>query len=98
MFSHLSILCVGRRKVLLDMPKPEHLTSSRAALWEGLGGVVKVKAAKLCPTLCNPLDYTGYGILQARILEWVAFPVSRGSSQPRGRTPVSCIAGRFFTS
>ena len=83
MFGHPSTLCDGRRKVLLDMPKPEHLTSSRAALWEGLGGVVKVKAAKLCLTLCNPLDYAGYGILQARILEWVAFPVSRGSSQPR---------------
>ena len=39
-----------------------------------------------------------YGSLQARILEWVAFPFSRGSSQPMGRTQVSHIAGRFFTS
>ena len=39
-----------------------------------------------------------HGILQARILEWVALPFSRGSSQPRDRTQVSCIAGRFFTS
>ena len=38
------------------------------------------------------------GILQARILEWVAMPSSKGSSQPRNRTWVSCIAGRFFTS
>ena len=38
------------------------------------------------------------GILQARILEWVAFPFSRGSSQPRDRNQVSCIAGGFFTS
>ena len=38
------------------------------------------------------------GILQARILEWVAFPFCRGSSQPRNRTRVSCIAGGFFTS
>ena len=37
-------------------------------------------------------------ILQARILEWVAFPFSRGSSQPMDQTQVSCIAGRFFTS
>ena len=37
-----------------------------------------------------------HGVLQARILEWVAFPFSRGSSQPRDRTQVSCIAGRFF--
>ena len=41
--------------------------------------------------------YTVHGILQARILEWVAFPFSTGSSQPRGRTQVSCIAGGFFT-
>ena len=38
------------------------------------------------------------GILQARILEWVAFPFSRGSSQPRDQTQVSHIAGRFLTS
>ena len=47
------------------------------------GCAVKVKVAQLCPTLCNPMDYTVHGILQARILEWVAFPFSRGSSQPR---------------
>jgi len=45
-----------------------------------------------------PVDYTVYGILQARILEWVAFPFTRESSQPRDQTQVSCIAGRFFTS
>ena len=39
-----------------------------------------------------------HGILQARMLEWVAFPFSRGSSQPRDWTQVSCIAGGFFTS
>ena len=44
------------------------------------------------------MDYTVHGIVQARILEWVAIPFSRGSSQPRDRTQVSCIAGRFFTS
>ena len=47
---------------------------------------------------CDPMDYTVHGILQARILGWVTFPFSRGSSQPRDRTQVSCIAGRFFTS
>ena len=57
-----------------------------------------VKVTQLCPTLCNPMDYTVHEILQARILEWVAFPFSRGSSQPRDRTQVSHIAGRFFTS
>ena len=49
-------------------------------------------------TLCDPMDYTVRGILQARILEWVAFPFSRGSSQPRDQTQVSRIAGRFFTN
>ena len=49
-------------------------------------------------TLGDPMDYTVHGILQARILEWVTIPISKGSSQPRDRTQVSCIAGRFFTS
>ena len=44
-----------------------------------------------CPTLCDPMDYTVHGILQARILEWVAFPFSRGSSQPRDRTRFSAL-------
>ena len=59
---------------------------------------VKVKVTQSCLTLCKPMNYTVHGILQARILEWVAFPLSRGSSQPRGWTQVSRIAGRFFTS
>ena len=60
--------------------------------------LLKVKVAQLCPTLCNPMDYTVHGILQARILEWVAFPFSRGSSQPRDWIQVSHTAGGFFTS
>ena len=58
----------------------------------------KAKVAQSCLTLCDPMDYTGHGILQARVLEWVAFPFSGGSSQPRDRTQVSRIAGRFFTN
>ena len=50
---------------------------------------MRVKVAQLCPTVCDPRDYTVRGILQARILEWVAFPFSRGASQPRDRTQVS---------
>ena len=54
-----------------------------------------------CPTLCNPVDCSSpgssiHGILRARILEWVAISFCRGSSQPRDRTQVSCIAGRRF--
>ena len=59
---------------------------------------LKVKVVRSCPTLCTPMGYTVHGILQARILEWIAFPFSSGSSQPRDWTQVSCIAGRFFTS
>ena len=57
-----------------------------------------MNVAQSCPTLCGPMDNTIHGILQARILEWVGFPISRGSSQPRDQTQVSCIAGRFLTS
>ena len=66
-----------------------------------LGGIeekVKVKVSQSCLTLCDPKDHRVHEILQARLLEWVAFPFSRGSSQPRDRTQVSCIAGGFFTS
>ena len=50
-----------------------------------------------CPTLGHPMDATVHGILQARILEWIAFPFSRESSQSRNQTQVSHIAGRFLT-
>ena len=59
---------------------------------------VKVKVAQSCPALCDPMDYTVHGILQARILEWVAFLFSRGFSQPRDQTHVSHVAGGFFTN
>ena len=59
---------------------------------------MKVKVTQSCPTLWDPMDYTVYGILQARTLEWVAFPFSRVSPQPRDWTQVSHIAGGFFTS
>ena len=78
-----------------------HLLSTA---WERKGLVVtslekvKVKVSQSCLTLCDPMDCTVHGILQARILEWRAFPFSRGSSQLRDRTQVSCVAGGFFTS
>ena len=57
---------------------------------------------KSCSTLYDPMDCSPpgssvHGILQARILEWITIPYSRGSSQPRDWTEVSCIAGRFST-
>ena len=63
---------------------------------------VKVSIAQLYLTLwphgCSPPGSSVHGILQARVLEWIAMPSSRGSSRPRDRTQVSRIAGRFFTS
>ena len=53
-----------------------------------LSFTLKVKVTQLCPTLCNSMDCTVHGILQARILEWVAFPSPGESSQPREWTQV----------
>ena len=63
---------------------------------------VKVLAAQSYPTLYNPIEYSSpsssvHRIFQERILEWVAISYSRGSSQLRDQTQVSCIAGGFFT-
>ena len=58
----------------------------------------EVKDAQSHLTLCDPMDYTVHGTLQARVLEWVTFPFSRGSSWPRNQNGVSCIAGGFFTN
>ena len=52
--------------------------------------VSPVKVTQLCPTLCDPIYCTVHGILQARILEWVAIPFSRGSSQPRDQILLYC--------
>ena len=64
---------------------------------------MKVKVAQSGPTLCDPMDCSPpgssvHGTVQARILEWVAIPFSRGSSQPRDWIEVSCIAGSFSVS
>ena len=60
--------------------------------------VKDINVVQSCSTLCNPMNYTVHGILQARILQRVAIPFSRGSSWLRNQTGVSCIADRFFTS
>ena len=58
----------------------------------------EVKFTQSCPTLCAPMYYTVHEILQARIVEWIAFPFSRGSSQPKDRALFSHTADWFFTS
>ena len=75
-------------------------TLQRAGLHWGLDKSVK-SLAQSCPTLCDPVDRSPpgssvRGILQARILEWVAISFSRGSSQPRDRTQDPRIGGRRF--
>ena len=86
-------------------------TVGRNVLWilaetDGLvvfkSSVCCAQSLQLCPTLCNPMDLSlpgssVHGILQARILEWVAIFFSRQSSWPRDRTRVSWIADGFFT-
>ena len=61
-----------------------------------------IEVAQSCLTLCDPMDcslpgFSVYGIFQARVLEWGAISVSRGSSRPRDRARFFCIVGRRFT-
>ena len=91
------MLLVKRRRLLLASGRMLlniwHLSVSLHAIIE-----LCMKVTHSCLTLCDRMDYTVQEILQVRILEWVVIPFSRGSSQPRDRTQVSHVAGRFFTS
>ena len=83
-------------------PKPQHFSRPTELTTEALLSMQKSEVAQSCPTLCDPLDCSlsgssVHGIFQARVLEWIAISFSRGSSRPRNRTQVSCIAGTFFT-
>ena len=74
---------------MTNTPKPSLLSSKSRG----------IEVTQLCPTLCDPMDcslqgYSVHWIFQTRVLEWVAISFSRGSSQPRDQTQVSCIAGR----
>ena len=75
------------KEVVKRMYESESETVSRSVMSDSLWP----------PMDCSPPGSAVHGILQARILVWVAIPVSRGSFQPRDQTWVSCIAGRFFT-
>ena len=76
-----------------------NLWTKEKSNWHLLTLCMCMLVIQLCPTLCDPMDCSCvHGILQARILEWVAVPFSRGSSWPRDRTWVAArIVGRFFT-
>ena len=77
--------------------EPNNLNLFSISIW----GIV-VLIAQSCPTRCNPTDCrkpgsSVHGIFQAKVLEWITIPFSRGTSWPRDQTWVYCIAGRFFT-
>ena len=66
-----------------------------------VGPKLESEVTQSCPTLCNPMDCSPqgssfHGIFQARILEWVAISSSRGSSQPRDLTHISCVADNLL--
>ena len=105
----LSFWCVHNKILLIAKPKPKKKNTnnnnkgknkqkmrlkleSEHIVW------TEVKVTQSCLTLCDRMICTVRGILQARILEWVAIPFCRRSSQPRDQTQVFHIAGRFFTS
>ena len=79
-----------------------HWTSAKMRHVHIMEWKVKVLLSQWCLTICSPMDYSSpgssvHGILQARILEWGAIPLSRGSSWPRNQTQVSHTVGRFST-
>ena len=79
---------MGQKKIFEEV-----MTETSWDLVKDINYRYKVKVAQSHPTICDPMDW----ILQARILEWVVFPFSRRSFQPRDQTQVSCIVGRRFT-
>ena len=87
-----------------SLPKPmsiqstmpsNHLILCRPLLLPGRAAGKESESCSWCLTLCDPMDDIVHGILQAKTLEWVAFPFSCTSAQPRNQTRVSCIAGGF---
>ena len=97
----IPLICISAIGACPMLSHPEYPQGSPlgVAVWL----LLKVLFAQLRPTLCNTMDSSlpgssVYGILQARMLSCVAIPFSRGSSQAKDQTQVSCITGRLFTS
>ena len=91
----------GEHQPRSGLARQPTLTPPASAGPKVLSHSLKVRLAHSCRvhTLCAySMNYTVHGILQARVLEWVAFPFYRGSSQSRDQTQVSRIAGRLFIS
>ena len=97
MTTFLTSLCGDWSSLLSPLAHMDNeLTNRGHFLIMSLGRWVKV--AQSCLTLWDPMDYTVHGILQARILEWVAYHFSSRSSRPRNQTQVFHIAGGFFSN
>ena len=93
--SFLPMLLCCYKKLTLGLHNPMlQWVPNWPQIWTGHAAA---KSLQLCPTLCDPMDCRPpgssiHGILQARILKWVAMPSSRGSSWPRDRTHISCVS------
>ena len=90
-------------------PAPPRVVGPGLAPRPRVGSPIPIQTGGVCvhaqsrPTLCNPMDCSlpgssVHGILQARMLEWVAISFSRRSSRPRDQTHIPCITGGFFTA
>ena len=93
---HTRVIISPRPHLLTPFSHAHSVTSTSFFTWKK-----ESEVAQSCPTLCDPMDCSLpgsslHGILQAKILEWVAISFSRGSSQLRDWTRVSCIAGGRF--
>ena len=84
-YETITTLLTNSAAIQNKMLKKKVTTMSKAGLARP-SIISKVKVTQPCPTLCHPMDNIVHGILQARILEWVAVPFFRGSSQPRDQT------------
>ena len=109
----IPLLCIYRREIKIYVYKNLHIdanspkletnqVSKRMDQYIVMHEVKWSEVTQSCPTLCDPVDCSlpgssVHGIFQAIVLEWIAISFSRGSSQPRDRTRVSCIVDRRFT-
>ena len=85
-----------RRSVFISIPKKGNAKEcSNYHTFAFIPHANKVKVAQSCPTLCDLMDYTVHRILQPRILEWVAFPFSRGSSQHVNKVMLKILQARL---
>ena len=102
---HLQLSCIAGRFFITE-PLGKPIMILVGFNLEDRCACMRAKLLQSCPTLrnpmdCSPPDSSFHGVLQARILEWVAMPSSRGSSQPRDRKCISvspALTGRFFTT